>query len=200
MSSRPNITMLVAALCRPFERLAKAQQQLLTERTIDTAVGAQLDVLRRIVDQPAEDVDEDTMRSLVRARALANRCHGTGDEILKIVRLVLQDYAARADVLAAGTMTIRLVDEGAACYVIRVDGIDLPWDLAVDILTRTFLDEVTGAGIRAILEFIPSDDSLSLHDGSFRFDGDATDGGGWGDAVAGTVGGRLLAAFDTRSS
>jgi hypothetical protein len=200
MSSRPNIAYLIAALTRPFERLRKAQDQLLTERTVDTAVGAQLDVLRRLVGQPAEDTDEDTMRALVRARALANRCKGGGDQVLRIVRLVLQDYAALPDVIAAGTMTIRAVNEGAACYVIRVDGIDVPWDLAVEVLTATFLGFVSGAGIRAILEFIPSDGTLSLHDDSFRFDGDATDGGGWGDALTAETGGRLIAAFDTRSS
>lgn len=196
---KPKLEALIRILCAPMVALEQAFVDLLTKRTVETAEGVQLEVLARIVGQPIVDVSETTLRSLIRARIRANKSSGFGDQVLLVARLVLTDFAADPVVLAAGTLALEIEPQYPASFVLRVENVDLPWDLA-DLLSRSFLRLVKADGVRAILEFAPQDELASVdhHDTSFRFDGDA-DGGGFGDVSDPTVGGHLGAAIDSNS-
>src|SRR5690606_8670293 len=124
--------------------------------------------LGRIVGQPLVDVAETTYRTLVRARIVANKSSGLGDQVLRIARAVTLDYATQAEVVAAGAMALKLTPYYPATFMIRVDGVDLPWDLA-DLLLASFLVRVAGTGIRPVLEFTAQDADgvYDLHDSSF---------------------------------
>src|SRR5690606_8416474 len=149
---KPKIEKLLRILCKPMAALEQAFVDLLTKRTVETAEGAQLEVLGRIVGQPLVDVAETTYRTLVRARIVANKSSGLGDQVLRIARAVTLDYATQAEVVAAGAMALKLTPYYPATFMIRVDGVDLPWDLA-DLLLASFLVRVAGTGIRPVLEF-----------------------------------------------
>lgn len=61
-----------------------------TERTLDTATGAQLDGLGEIVRQERiQDQTDDQYRSFIRARIRALRSHGRADDLLDVLRLVI---------------------------------------------------------------------------------------------------------------
>lgn len=197
---KPKIEALLRIFCAPMAALEQAFIDLLTQRTVDTAVGEQLNVLGRIVGQKQIDVTDTTFRSLIRARIRANKSSGMGNQVLLVARLVLSDYAAQDDVVAAGTLTLRIYNWGTASYVLRVEGVDLPWDLA-DLLATSFLPQITGDAIRPILEFdLQLDPDFDAHSRAFTLD-DATDIGsittglGFGDSVADAVGGPLASAF-----
>lgn len=189
---KPKIEALVRIFCAPMAALEQAFIDLLTKRTVETAEGEQLNVLGRIVGQRQVNVTDTTYRSLIRARIRANKSSGMGDQILLVVRLVLSDYASQTDVAAAGTMRLRLIPYGRASYVIEVEDMDLPWDLA-DLLVDSFLSVISAAGLRVSLHFAPQNGvALDAYDGINRF-GSVSDGTvgakGFGSVSDATVGG-----------
>jgi hypothetical protein len=200
---KPIMMALVRAYCSPMVELEQAFVDLITLRTIDVATGATLELLAKLVGQRLiPGLDEETLRAFIRARIRTNRSSGLGDQILRIARLVLTDYAALPDVEAAGELSLSISNSGTAAYELRVNGIDLTWDLAT-VLAQDFLRVATGDGIRALLEFdVFDDDEFDVHDRSFTLDdasdiGSITDGAGFGDALGADVGGHLTAVISS---
>jgi hypothetical protein len=183
---KPKIEALLRVLLTPTVALEQASIDLLT-LTLDNAVGESLNIFGRKVGQKQVDVTDTTFRSLIRARIRANKSSGMGNQVLLVARLVLSDYAAQDDVVAAGVMALQIVPQPPAAYVLRVLNMDVPWDLA-DLLAKSFLEKITADGVRAILEFsVRVDDELDAHDNAFTLDdatdiGSVTTGGGFGDA------------------
>lgn len=68
-----------------FQDLEDAGQSLLTLPSIDDSVGAQLDVIGRIVGQSRLGFDDPTYRMLLKARVLSNRSTGTTEDIYKVM-------------------------------------------------------------------------------------------------------------------
>jgi hypothetical protein len=186
------VVRLVRALLSPAADLEEAFQQLATERTLDNATDATQNLIGKLIGQAREGYDDESYRALQRARIKANRSSGLGDQVLIITRLVLSGYAALAEVLAVGTMSLALLNQGNAAFVVRVDNMDLPWDLA-KLLVEKFLRKIPGVAIRPILEFVVQlDAALDAHLHAFAFD----DGDGWGDTLDATSGGELAAAME----
>jgi len=199
---KPRMIALVRAYCAPMQALEQAFVDLITKRTIEDATGVTLELLAKLVGQRLIlDLDEDTLRSFIRARIRTNRSSGMGDQILRIARLVLTDYANRDEVIAEGTLSLVASNLGTAGYSLRVNGIDLTWELAT-VLAVDFLRVATGDGIRSILEFdVQLDDEFDAHDSAFTLDdasdpGSVTEGAGLADASESEdVGGYLAAVI-----
>lgn len=147
---KPNILALLSALVTPAIDLEAAFLQLLTERTVDTAQGAQLDVLGKLVGQPRNGLGDEDFRRYIRARIAMNQSDGLTEDLLTVARLVINDDAA----------AYRLDNQGIAALVLRIDDIDLPNDLANIVIS--FLRDTVAAGVRIILELSPGGDDDDL--------------------------------------
>lgn len=145
MSDTPNnIVKLLTALIGPIQDVENALQQLLTERTIDTAVGVQLDVLGRVVGQARGGLPDDDYRRYLRARIATNRSNGVTEDLITIMSLVVNDSTATYDVERSGTATV----------VARIAGIAVTD--ALGSIVYTFLKSATSAGVRVVVEWANS--------------------------------------------
>lgn len=167
---KPKIQAFVRALCKPMQRIERGLLQVIAARNVDTAPeGVPLDIIGRLVGQPHVDVASTSYRSLVRARIPANRSSGMGNQVLRIVRLVLRDYVAQEQVLAAGTTRLRLMNYGHASYVLVAENVDIPWELA-ELVAKQFLGRITATGVRARFDFVVQQGSdYDAHDNAFSF-------------------------------
>lgn len=170
---------LVAAFAAPFQLLEDAQQQLLVNRTVDSAIGVQLTTVGKLVGQPRQGVtDDDIFRRYVRARIAVNKSDGTIEDILTVSDLVVYDDNA-----------IYIFDNrGIASFNLRVTGIFIDYSLAA--LLISFLKEAASAGVRVVVEF----DNVDAAD-TFAFAGDGP-GKGWDDTVTPTAGGQWANAVE----
>ncbi len=87
--NKPFIEILVRALMTQVQEIEDALFDLLVKRAIDTAEGAQLDVIGKIVGQPRGTFDEDTYKTFLRGRVLVNRSSGTVDQMVALVNTLL---------------------------------------------------------------------------------------------------------------
>lgn len=145
-----NIADLLTALTGSVQEVETVLWDLLTDRAIDTATGVHLEAIGAKVGQDRNGMIDETYRRFIRARIATNRSRGTAGDILRIASLVLDEPNAY----------LRLENQGAAAYVLRVQDVDLTDDLA-DVLID-FLREATAAGVRAIVEY--SEDTPMIWD------------------------------------
>ena len=111
MSDEPNnITKLLTALVTPHQPLEDAWQQLRLLRSVDTAVGVQLDMIGEIVGQERGGMVDDDYRRFVRARIAANISDGRVFDLIKVATLVVND----------DDTTIQLDLQGNAAVVVRI--------------------------------------------------------------------------------
>lgn len=170
--NKPNIAAILEALLTPWLDLRATFIDLLSLRTIDTATGEQLRVIARIVGQKPVSGSELFFRSLARARIRANKSRGVGLDIIRIIRLAFETYALS---IGNTTMKIQVVNTGTASFVVRVLGIDLPWDLTTLVMETFLRGVIAGVGVRVVLEFTPYvAPDTDNHLRTFRL------GGGWG--------------------
>lgn len=150
-----NTEKLVATLATPFQSLEAALQQLLTERSIDTAVGAQLDVIGRIVGQPRNGLDDDTYRRYCRARIATNKSNGTIENLITVTDLVVYDDDA----------TYKLTQEGNATARLRIADIAITTELAE--IVFAFVQDAAAAGVRIVVQWTESaiEDTFTLDAG-----------------------------------
>ena len=151
MADTPNnIVNLLTALVTPCTAIEAAFQQLFTERFVDTAIGAQLDIVGKIVGQDRNGMSDDDYRRYCRARIATNRSRGTVEDLLKIAGLVIGDPAA----------TLVEDTQGVAAYVLRW-GATVPPANVADILID-FLTAADAAGVRGILESLSDTEPNTL--------------------------------------
>lgn len=156
LKDKPNIEAIFTALLGPTQSIEDVLYQLLTERTIDTAVGAQLDALGTLVGQPRNGMVDEDYRRLVRARIARNNSDGLVEDLIVVTRLIIDntDFTIEAD------------QEPIASVAMRVFGIEMDPDLAE--LLISFLRDTVSAGVRIVLETL----TAPLAD-SFVWDGTA---------------------------
>jgi hypothetical protein len=141
MADTPNnITKFLTALLGPAQDIENALAQMITERTLDVATGAQLDIIGRIVGQDRGGLSDDDFRRYCRARIVTHRSNGTPPEILSIIELLIND----------DTVVLKLKPPGVAAYVVEVSNIAVPAQLANIIVS--FLRDATSGGVRPVLE------------------------------------------------
>lgn len=80
---------VIRAFGRQVQELEDAFWQLLQEQTVDTAIGAQLDVLGRIVGERRGGSSDADYRLRIRARIRTNLSTGTIDDIYAVFRALL---------------------------------------------------------------------------------------------------------------
>jgi hypothetical protein len=135
---------LIRVLISPDQRLEDAAQQVLAGYQLDSAIGAQLDVIGLLVGQERAGLSDSNYRRYIRARISANRSSGTVEEILQVIGLVLNDLTA----------TLVMQPQPPASFALRVDDVAVNDDIAGIVVS--FLRESASAGVRAILESSPS--------------------------------------------
>lgn len=134
----PKTEALVGAVATPAQDLEDALNQLLTQRWITTAIGAQLDVLGAIVGQPRDNLDDGSYRLFLQARVLVNRSSGGPEELYKIFKVVLSSMA---------TMELRYFQPAA--FTMTIHGVAITNDLAA--ILAQLLKSARAAGISAQL-------------------------------------------------
>lgn len=154
-----NIAKFIEAILTPAQDVENALQQLFTERQIDVAVDAQLDVIGKLVGEHRSGLSDDIYRRRIRARIATHKSAGTVNDIVRIADLIvyLDDAVYEVD------------NQGSATYVLRVTGVAVDADVSLVLLE--FLQKATSAGVRVILEHSADDP-----DDWFKWD---TDGQGW---------------------
>lgn len=143
----------IATLATPFQSLESALQQLLTERSIDTAVGEQLNVIGRIVGQTRNGLDDDTFRRYCRARISTNKSTGVVEDLITVTDLIVYDDDAGYEVIGQGTATVK----------VTVQDIAITEDLAAVLLA--FLRDTVSAGVRLVVQY-----GISAPAGWFQLD------------------------------
>ncbi len=145
-----NTQKALRALLTPIANLEACMMAVLTQRTVDTAIGAQLTVLGKIVGRSGRNPDDEIERRYVRAQITVNKSDGLIEDILTVARLVVDD--PDADLVLENT--------GAAAYNLIVDGISLSHDVAT-VLVQLVL-KATSAGVRPIVEWTEGDPDDAL--------------------------------------
>lgn len=157
------VQQLVEALATPSQEVEDTLIQLLTERAVDTAIGAQLDLLGKLVGEKRQGAADEDYRRRVRARISANRSEGTVEDIILVARQTLGDPTK---------VTVHL--QPPAAVVVRILN-DAVTDATAAILAALLRDAAAG-GVRIILE------SSSTPPGTtFKWD---TPGRGWDQGAA----------------
>ncbi len=180
MSDEPNnIRKFLTALVGPVQSLEEALQQLLSERSIDTAIGEQLDQIGRIVNQERAGLDDETYRNYLRARISVNSSDGTVEDLIKVIDLVVYSDA--------GVYTLET--QSVATVVVRVDGVVITSAGTQNVLLE-FLKDAVSAGIRIILILLTDTEAET-----FAWGG-AGVGKGWGDSLNVDTGGKFAHALE----
>ena len=104
-SAESNIVKMLRVLLQPTQDLEDVLQALRTQRSIDAAVGAQLDMIGAIVGQPRNGMTDDDYRIYCRARIATNRSGGSYEDLIKISLLVLNDASVVVNVQTQGVAT-----------------------------------------------------------------------------------------------
>ncbi len=86
---KPNIEGLLEVVAQQANEIDAAAVDLITERTVDTAIGAQLDQLAGVVDIERGSSDDTELRARIKAEIRLNRSAGTIEDILEVLTLVL---------------------------------------------------------------------------------------------------------------
>lgn len=136
-----DFTAFLRILIEPIQDLQNAYQQLRLERWLDTAVGAQQDVIGNIIRLKRNGMDNETYRRHQRAKIVANKSSGLIEDLILVTKLIVNDPDAR----------IVADNQGPACIVIRVERVALPNPVA-DIIIGMLGLATVGGGVRPILE------------------------------------------------
>ena len=148
-----NIKKLLRALVDPVQDVETILQQLLAERSVDTAIGEQLNVLGRIVGQDRNGMVDDDYRRLIRARISVNRSKGTIGDIIDVTNLIVYDPATIIDIN----------NHGPAALTVTIDGVLVSFQTAATL--AKLLQESVSAGVRLFLETVDVADA-----DAFQFD------------------------------
>jgi len=90
---QPTIAATLTAFVQQVQELEGALFELLEERGIDTAIGAQLDTLGDIVGEPRLGRGDDNYRVAIRGRILVNLSEGTPVDLIGLL-VVLSEGSA----------------------------------------------------------------------------------------------------------
>lgn len=131
---------LLIVLTRPAQELESVLYALYTDRTVERAIGTQLDVIGRIVGQPRNGMVNDDYRRYIRARIVANRSNGTIEDLILISRLILNDDSA----------SVVVEYSGPASVIVRIEDVAVDDEIAEVLIG--FLRKAKAAGVRLVLQ------------------------------------------------
>lgn len=84
---RPRIDALIRSVLNRVQEVEDATWDVLMSRVVDTATGAQLDIIGRIVRQPRISTDDETYRARIKTKIRANRSGARPDDIIEVALL-----------------------------------------------------------------------------------------------------------------
>lgn len=84
---------VIEILLRPLQEAEDMFWSLYTDRRLDSAVGAQLDVLGRIVLEKRDGRSDDDYRAIIRVKVKVLRSNGSAADLMAICDLMLQGTA-----------------------------------------------------------------------------------------------------------
>lgn len=131
---------LLAAISAEVQEIEDMWLAILASNAIDVAGGDQLDQIGKLVDLPRGGSTDADYRRRIRAKVAVNRSLGLVNDIIRIVRLVVND---------AG-VTVKIDQQGIAAYVAKLGALAVPTVTATDL--ASFLRKGTSAGVRSIVE------------------------------------------------
>jgi hypothetical protein len=146
LKNKPKLAALVSALAAEPQAIENALYQLVTDRTIDDGVGAQLDMIGRIVGQARESSTDAAYRLRLRARVKANKSSGTVEEILAVFVALLGSVDG-----------LRLEQIAPASFVLHLEDPIVVADAATAALYVDFLGDAKSAGVGGALHFSYAD-------------------------------------------
>lgn len=142
---KPLFEGLVNVLAGRAQSVESVLYALATERGIDASVGAQLDLLGRLIGQPRGSYEDETYRLWLRVRRLVNGSSGTFSELIEIFEL-LSGNDVECDEHHPASLVVRVLDA-------------LPFSAAEVV---RLLQEAKSGGIRAALEWRESPEGETL--------------------------------------
>jgi len=134
-----NTEAILTALLSPFQDLENAFWQILEETTLSHAIGAQLDAIGILLNEPRAGYADDVYRRRLKALVRVLRSFGRVRDILKVTRLLI-DLGG----------VIRLTQSPPATVTVKILELAVE-DLLHEILT-SFLRNTASAGVRLIVE------------------------------------------------
>lgn len=146
---KPRFEALLLGLADGCQDAEVGLYTLWTGRRLDSAVGAALDVLGRIVDEERRGQADEPYRLRIRARLAVNRSSGSGPELLRIFGLLTD-------------LPLLLREEFPAAFTLTVGGDVLLYpEVYADVL-----QEAKAGGVRGLLCFLvaPAANILTLAD------------------------------------
>lgn len=165
---KPRLEALLRGLLRGVQDAENGVWQVLTERWLDNAIGAQLDGIGRIVDFARAGWDDDTYRQLLRAQILVLRSRSRWQDLAAVLEAVGVTTAAFSE---PGIAAIRIVL--ASPLDGAINGDDVFTLLAGSTRTSSSKRNQRGAkaaGVRLVLEW-----PIAAVDESFTYGGEPTE-------------------------
>lgn len=175
---KANVEGLLDAVAPQLNELDAAFVDLVLERTLDTAIGAQLDQLASVANTERGSSTDAELRARIKAEIRLNRSEGTIEDVLEVLVLILGISA-----------TIGIADFPPASFVVTVEQIasSLAGVLA-DLVARTRPAAVNGQLVysegasSAVFTFSSGDTEESSTTQGWAPDDQST-GGAFADAV-----------------
>lgn len=135
---QPNMEAVIGSFMTQVQELEAVFISLMSERYVDTAVGAQLDGIGRVVNEPRIGKSDTDYRVEIKGRITSNRGDSRIENILELFNLLLP---------ASG---LTLIEGVVASFSLSVDQALTPSDPSPEVLNAQ-LQTAKGAGIRANL-------------------------------------------------
>lgn len=98
LRTKPKLRALTEAVGSQLQELEESYLDLREERTLDAAIGEQLEQLGVLVGEPRGSLADEDYRRFIQARILSNLCEGTPDEQLANLRILAGPLAPGTDV------------------------------------------------------------------------------------------------------
>jgi len=204
---KERIEALVTAFVDQYQDLENMSYDMENNRSVNTAVGNQLDQLGEIVDVARGGLDNEDYRKAIITKIAINVSKGTPENLLAIFLLLTE--AQRAIYLETHPAEVEIYANENIEYVIKDDGEDaFAFDGGIDGLG---FGDIFDADVGGTFAYIEDNDVQALYitcdkvipagvrlnwigwydgDDGFTFAGDS-EGKGFGDALDSTVGGRF---------
>jgi len=91
LKGKPDLAAFIAPFIDQIQDAENAAFELIDERTIDAAVGVQLDGIGQIIGETRDGRTDDDYRAGLKAKILINKTSGTIEEIIEIVILLVSN-------------------------------------------------------------------------------------------------------------
>lgn len=166
---KPNLIGVLTCFLQPIQELENALVDVYIQRSVLNATGVTLRMLGKLVGQAyVAGLSDDDYRRFVMARIAKNKSTGTGPDVLRIARLLVDPG-----------MSLQFQNKGAAAFVLNIGS--QPVSAALASIIASFVAPSASAGVRGVVE-----SSQSTPSNTYRLDsGPGLDVGHFADSTEG---------------